>query len=776
MLVKQIGEHKVSLPVELPSDSIEIPSSLGGTWKIPLNELILNYGLEYDQAYWNRDLLPEFFYKYIPDETLLFCDETEWRDGMLYSLSDKDTKRLIYLLDRELYRRKYGVWFLNGITPEYLTGHHYFFLQWMKLYGLNDRLLPEWRQSGYQYAEYMEYQRDVFYLIEHVWMNKDILGLYIAKPKKTGITQLFAAYYLNKATTTRDAMMGVMSKGMTGAADVNMLFTIKGYDGLPPIFQPNIKERADTAGKLFFGEAALRNVKTAAGKERRKALLDARPLDTKIYAAKTKEAGFDSPIMQDIEFDEFCKYWSENKKEPEIIFNRNIESVTVMGIYNGRCWIMNYPPEEDDLGFIQGRKVYFDSKLSTIPKGGKRTKTGLIAHYISALYSYRSCINKYGKCNEKLAHELNQAERDKVKGDKKAFQAKIRQYSENEQECWAAAGAGSTFDLIRVGELKQPLQAEMQAERQFEDGRLEWENQLWEAGGHVLRPRKMFGKIKWVPLTIQEIERGDVGRLRIYQHIPHQHVMEALRMGRDNDRNLLAPPTYRYYGGADPTDYAAEGEVIEGSKNASYTLNFPDPALDNFYKRIASNIIISEYFYRPQIADEFYEDLVKEILYFGKCVIVEANKKWVATKLIEDGLGRYMLVIDRSDGQIKPWNNKMYTYNKEGNKIPNWGLISSTSGGIDKNFAVRVISRYIAAPKNLEVDKDYGRTIKSERLLSQLESYSKEYDKLHDLVRAFGWALICYEYLTQPSALPQINSHLYSRQMKQRVARMLSGG
>lgn len=773
-LEKIIGEHHVVLNVDFPTEALEIPSSLGGVWKIPINELVLNYGLDYDDAYWNRDMLPEFFYKYIPDDTLLFCDETVWEEGYLVSLNDKDTKRLIYLLDREMWRRKHGVWFINGIERVYLTGHNYFFLQWMKLYGLNDNLIPDWRPRGYQYAEYMEYQRDVFYLIEHVWNNRDILGLYIAKPKKTGITQLFAAYYLNKATTTRDAMMGCMSKGQTGAADVNMLFVLKGFDGLPPVFQPNIKERADAAGKLFFGESALRNVKTAAGKERRKAMLDARPLDTKTYAAKTKEAGFDSPIMQDIWFDEFPKYWSENKKEPETIFNRNIESVTVMGIYNGRCWITSYPPEEDDIGFVQGRKVYFNSKLSTIKEGRKRTQSGLIAHYISALYSYRQCIDKYGKCNEKEAHRLNQEERNNVKGDKKAYQAKIRQYSENEQECWAAAGAGSTFDLIRVGELKQALQVDMKSERFFEDGRLEWENQLWEAGGFVTRPRKTFGRIKWVPLTMQEIQRGEVGRLRIYQHIPQHHVMEALKMGRDKESNLLPVPVPHYYGGTDPTDYAAEGEVIEGSKNASYTFNFPDPALDNFYKKIASNIIISEYFYRPQLPDEFYEDIVKEILYFGKVCIVEANKKWVATKLIEDGLGCYMLVIDRSDGQIKQWNSKMYTYNKEGKKVPNWGLISSTGQGIDKNFMVRVLSRWIAAPKNPEIDKDYGSTIKSERLLEQFEGYSKEYDKFFDLVRAVGWAKICYEFLSQPSALPGINRHLYSKEMKQRVARALS--
>lgn len=763
-MIKQIGEHSVEIK-DAPTGPIKIKSSLGGEWEIPLNELILNYDLPAEKAAWNRDELPEFFYKYIPDDTIIFASETVWDYGELVSLSDDDTKELIRLLDREMYRRRNGVHFRNGEEIVYLTGHHYFFLQWMKLYGLTPALIKKyapWRPADYQYGEYLEFQADVFYLIEHVWSSEDILGLYIAKPKKTGLTQVFAGYYLNKGTMTRDAQMGVMSKGTTGAADVNMLFVLKGYDGLPPIFQPNIKERADAAGKIFFGESALRNVKTEKGKERRKKLLDARPLDTKIYAAKTKEAAFDSPVMQDLDFDEFCKYWSENKKEPETIFNRNLDAVKIQEVYNGRCWIMNYPPEEDDLGFHQGRKIYFDCKLSTIKPGEKRTKNGLICIHISAIFSYRSCFNRLGKCDEKRAHELNQQERDKVKGDKKAHQAKIRQYSETEKECWATAGAGSTFDNIRFGDLKdeldkaiRALEGEFMGGRFYEEGHFEWQNKLWEAGGQTQRPKKTFGKIEWVPLTHQQISKGDTDKVRIYSHIPTADICLALRMGRDKYGNLLSIPEIKNYGGIDPTDYAAETEVIEGSKNAGYALSLPNPILDGVYGRIMSNIMLAEWFDRPQSPDEAYEDVVKFILWHGMVVIVEANKKWMATRLIEDGLGVYMLVIDRKDGVVKRWSSKMYERNKDGNIVGTWGLISSSTDY--KNAMVNVISNYHAEPKRdkdgelLNPDaKDYGPTNKSERLLQQIIDYSKESDKLFDLVRARGWAGICGQYLTQP--------------------------
>ena len=747
-------QHEFQLPA-VPDKPLKIVGDSGYEHTIPLNELIIGRGLDYENAFWKREDLPWFFYEYIPDHTKLFQPETI-RDGDegLVALSELDSTTLIYLFDREMFRRRYGVHFKCGNDIEYLTGHHYGFLQWIKPYGLNAKLLPPWRPKDYEYAEYREFQRDIFYLIDKCNDDPDILGLYIAKPKKTGVTQIFSAYYLNKGTMTRMAQMGIMSKG-SDASTVNMLMVIHGYDGLPPIFQPNLKNRADKEGDLFFGEPALRNVKTKAGKLRRQKLMDAKPLNTRVWAAKTKAAGFDSPTMTDIWFDELPKYDTENKQEPETVFNRNQETVKIQDIYNGRIWITSYPPETDSLGFYQGRKIFYGSLKETVKEGDKRTRTGLIAHYVSSILSYTSTFNKYGKCDQNEAHRRNHVERDKVKGDKKAYQGKIRQYSETMRECWASGGSGSVFDNVRLGELKYDLDMEMKANpRFFVDGRLEWKNSLWEAGAKNRRPLGSFCEVLFIPLTEQEIERGDAGRLRQYRRLAPGKLNMPLRMGYSffEDRakgirmKLLNPlPVFENYGAFDPTDYAANSDVIQGSKNAGYTMNLPN-ILENNRGRVDSNIILSEYFDRPDNPQEVYEDVVKEIIYYGKKVIVEANKAWLATRLIQDGLGYYMVVRNKATGNLETWQ-------------PGMDYSLFRTGTEELETIVRVISIYITKPRN-ENEIDYGRLIKTERLLQQLQDFSKERSNFFDLVMAFGICLICGEVImSQPVATTQGYDH-----------------
>lgn len=748
--VQHIGEHIVHLP-KLPTvEGIKIKPSMSGLedHHVPYNECVLNID-ESDpmKCAWNRQFRPNFFNHYLPGETEIWAEETEYRKGMLAALNEDDTRELLYYFDREIHRRQNGVHMVNGVDEngeyvvEWLTEDHYFFMQDVKAYGLDDKNLPWWRDKGYEYGEYREFQRDIFQLIWKVKNDPDILGLFVAKPKKTGVTQMLAAYYLNKATLSRMKQMGIMSKG-NDAAGTNMLFFFHAFDGLPQIFKPTTRDRADVDGKIFFAEPAIKSISTKRGMERYINQQTANPLNTKVYAAKTKEAGFDSPVMSDIWLDEFPKYDTENKQQPEVVWNRNQEAIKLQDFYNGRCWITSYPPETDTLGFFQAKKLYYESKLSTVKPGGKRTASGLICIHISALNAYNGCFDRWGKCDSKLAAIKNKEERDQAK-DKKQHQSKVRQYSETEQECWSATGAGSTFDAVRVGELITDLEEEMRGTRLFEDGRLEWENSLWEVSTYDQRPRKRWCNVNWKPLTKEEVLSGEMGRKRYYQPIPMSERNAVLRNPRDRHGNLMPPVPIMRLGGTDPTDYAAGEEVIAGSKNASFTMNMPDLLENHRFGAITTKVILSEYLYRPDNPMEFYEDLVKEIIFEGKIVLVEANRKWVATKLIQDGLGRFLMVQRKDNGKYALWTPALEKDPVTGKN--NYGLISADADALES--IVRVISKYIVKPKEGDANLNYGATIKSERLLDQMSRFNKEKSKLFDLVMAFGWTLILMEIL-----------------------------
>ncbi len=56
---------------------------------------------------------------------------------------------------------------------------------------------------------------------------------------------------------------------------------------------------------------------------------------------------------------------------------------------------------------------------------------------------------------------------------------------------------------------------------------------------------------------------------------------------------------------------------------------------------------------------------------------------------------------------------------------------------------VRLIKNYIEKPE--ENEKDYGKTIRSEKLLRQLMEFTPEDTKKYDLVMAFGYCLLAKE-------------------------------
>ncbi len=264
-----------------------------------------------EDAYWRRQTdYPRIWYDFLPKSsgaakiyTKTFQDATIYDyDGNLISLSVDDSNLLDRLQAREARRRRQGVWFKNGNDLEYLTGHHYFVLQWMKMLGLKEN-------DGFGY--YRKYQRDHFYMIDHVWSSPNILGLYCSKPKKIGWTQIHAGYYLNKSLTTRGQTMGIMSKREIDAIDTNMRFFLHGFDNLPNILKPGVKSRVDEA-KIVFGD---KQKGMNAGSD---------ALNTMVYATATKEAGFDAPVMDDCWTDELPKTDKESRIQPEKIFEKKL--------------------------------------------------------------------------------------------------------------------------------------------------------------------------------------------------------------------------------------------------------------------------------------------------------------------------------------------------------------------------------------------------------------------------------------------------------------------
>jgi hypothetical protein len=708
----RIGEHSHTLP------------------PVPKNKKDILFIDEKPQnAFWRRITdYKDIWFQFIPHFTKLYQDATLYdSDDVLASLNKEDSDYIIRIYEQETDRRLNGVWFKNGEELSYITGSHYFLLQWAKMQTLD----------GGDYPSYREFQRDYFYLIDHCWKSKGVLGLFVSKPKKTGITNIhWSGYYLNKATIMRKQNMGAMNMDEKQAAKTFRDYFLYSYNGLPSPLRPQWKNKSENEGSIIFGKAHnnSKRVKNAYLSD------DDSELNTSVFCVPTKAKAFDVAVMNDCWTDEFPKY----KTSPAEIFRTNSQAVKIQSVINGRFWITSYTPESDDVSFREARQVFLNSELKTIqPNSDGRTKSGLICYHIPAYAAWEGCFDKYGKCNEKEAMRRNQSERDTAKGNARSLQAIIRQYANDKREAWGSAGAGSVFDNLRIGDLLADIEIDQKNStgNDYIEGNLIWENNIWNIQRNKRRKGE-FSRVKFVPLTESELELGVEGKFRMYQEIPKSQQNLALNFGRDDWNCLLPPPRFPSVIGGDPTNYAAKSEVIEGSKNGAYVISMPDELADSRARDVVTKVIQIEYYHRPELPEEAFDDFLKLILYTGSLALIEANMPYVATRLLEEGMGKYMLVKDKN-GIITLWQRYMGLPHEP---EKDYQLIRMTANAVNKDLLeilVRLTKNYFHKPE--AGDKDYGKTCKSTRLLQQLMDLDPSDTRVFDLFMAFGYALLAMD-------------------------------
>jgi hypothetical protein len=702
----QIGEHCYVRP-PLPKDRQEI--------------LFVDNCKE--DAFWQRRIdYPEVFKSFCPFITKVDCSHTKWDDntGELIQVSVEDTKIIRSLYHDINRKRRNGVFFRNGDDIEYLTGSNWFTLEHCKMFGNS-------KNGGY--GLFYKYQRDIFYLLELMWKIEWCLGLDISKAKKTGVTQIIdGGYCVDMGTSRFEWMIGFMSRNMDVAIENNMKLFLYAFDNLMMPIRPKVGFKAPKGGNIEFSELTKKNVLKSGTDE---------VLNTKVFCVPTSEHSFDSHFMNIERMDEFPKYWQDSKKSPKEILRNNKAGAKDQDFNRGRIIISSYPPEEDDIGSEEGGEVFRESKLSTMKFG--KTESELICYHIPAFKSLKSCIDKYGDCDEKKAMEIISNNRERVKKDRKALLAEIRQNPNSEEEAFGSNTMGSVFDPHRLTEISLALEEEqiLSPNNPYVEGKLEWVNKKWESLMKNKRPKGEFGKVEFIPLTKEEMMKGEKGRLRIYQEMSENLRNSVLRNGKDEFDCLIPNQFYTHVGGADPTSHAAASEVIQGSKYAFIVKSRRDNRIDAMYKKPATGIITHVYFERPELPDEAYEDLVKLIIYTGALFTVEANMPEHATRLIAEGLGRFMLVKDLA-GNFVIWSRWMGLAHEEDKQ---YKLIRTTSNSQDSKIMleifVRLIKMFLQRPEPGE--KDYGMTLKDERIIKQLMKVDPTDTKLFDLFMALGY-------------------------------------
>jgi hypothetical protein len=162
---------------------------------VPSEEEIENWGTsERTEQYWRRKPLPSIFKSVNKD-----------LDGNIELTREQEA-----FAEREFYRIKNGFWFYNNGIPTYITGRHYYYLQY---WTLENRKPPEYRETSRNYYLYLEHWYNVYWC----------LGIIRGKSRRSGASSECSANITGHVTTTKNARGGHVSKTSSDAVSYTHL-------------------------------------------------------------------------------------------------------------------------------------------------------------------------------------------------------------------------------------------------------------------------------------------------------------------------------------------------------------------------------------------------------------------------------------------------------------------------------------------------------------------------------------------------------------------------
>ena len=664
----QIGEHTYVTP------------------PMPAKEEFLFWENKPEDQYWRRgELIKEFpkeFFDWHDEQTEaghgveLDAKKTEYISGKLVSI-DKELSALIFdkesetgrvgLMEREMRRRVHGVWFFNNGEPTYLTGDHYAILMWLPMLGGTNRV-----EVGSEYGQYYQFQRDACYYFEICEKIEYARGGVFVKPKKTGLTRLVALICLNRAMTRAQKNIRVMSITEDTAKESIMKPARYAADKVPNVLMPSRSKQNE--GEILFGppdgaRGALRKRKTA------------RPIEylhTMYCTVPTRREAFDTLTNYIAFTDEFPKI--KESTYPAELLEATLPTVKEgLSERMGTIFWVSYVPEKTDKSFLQSRQIYKDSKLrtrKTNPVTGEPygdTNSKLICHTLVASEGMFGCCDKYGKPILSRVLEEIRKEIEDCNGDPIKIQAARRQYPMTEQDPWKETGREETpFDNVRLSAKAEVLE-DLQSVSAFpyKDFNLSFEKMPVKKKDSEHFNFEGSIRMKWI--TDEEKNAGaGHGRWKWIrpEWTPDWFLEKHLnKVKKDPKTGMLMPNRDApFFISIDPTKYRISKNTGKGSKNAIKVFILPDAGINaEIGKNVTNRRLFCSYSFRHNKPSDTLNDIIATILLFGCMVQIESNVSTWVTKLIEMGLGNFVLMVNK-EGALEPWSEHKEQYYFTSNK------------------------------------------------------------------------------------------------------------
>lgn len=424
----------------------------------PSPDKIEDWGEEKENQYWRRKKLPSIFKRLTYD-----------KDGNI-----ELTKEQEEFCAEELRRIEEGFWFYRNGIPTYISGRHYYYLQY---WTLENKKAPEYRDVSRRYFLFVWHWRKVWWC----------LGVMRGKARRSGATSESSSNLTCEATTVKNSKCGIISKTSADARKVFIFRVQFGYRHLVFYLQPTLSNDKDSKSELVFNVPIAKTKKTV----RAKLIDDVEGLNSMIDYQPTALNSYDSERLSyvlideggkfppDVPFSQFLSVISETLVEgsdrvgwAEIPSTVN-EMTKKGGAEFKLAWdqanqfVINIKKDKPERTQDENSENYFDD-LEDDDDEDEFTSNRFVRYYVPAYDGLAGFIDKYGdsiienptpqqidfiykKTGRKIRYGAKKyLENRRAKLIGAALEEEKRKYSFNEDEMFESSGTDCAFNSANI--------------------------------------------------------------------------------------------------------------------------------------------------------------------------------------------------------------------------------------------------------------------------------------------------------------------------------------
>jgi len=602
--------------------------------KPSIKKNILFYKNKQKDQKWSRIELPEGFDINKP--------ESEYTD------SD------IEFIEADYERRMKGVWMMiNGVLT-YITGLHYYYIQWCKI--------------DVGYPQYRNRDRKFFLYWEACVVDDLCLGMIMVKHRREGATFKGAAIILEYITRNKRVNGGILSK--TGTDSKEFFYKlVKMFRDLPAFYQPMIAGTDNPKTVLEFDKPGERITKLT----QKVQMSDA--LESKIEWKNTAENSFDSYKLARFVCDEGGKW-----EEADVSKNWKVVRPTLSDRVLGKAF---FPSTVNEMTRKGGKnfKSIWDGSDPNARDANNRTKQGLYRYFTPAYdgleYENLIFIDEFGNSVIDTPDEpVLGIDGKMIKMGSKNFLLNIRESLKNDTNDLAEHKRQFPFEpeeafRIEAGECS------FDAERLYQQR--EW-NDLYAGKlitrGNFIWERDFGGTVKFIP--------SRTGRW-VVAWLPDDN----LRNNRIMRNGSFFPGNIEFIvSGADPYDHSQTTGGVR-SNGASFVFRMYNPIVQD------SHMFVSQYINRPPTVFQFYEDILRQSIFYGTQVLAENNRIGLINWFTEHGFANYLMKRPEATHTSSSKNQK--------------SLGIPTSGDTVRDSLISSIEAYVVDACGMDQDGNGGK-------------------------------------------------------------------